>query len=289
MRYLRGHRWAVRAVAFCPSDAGLLATAGDDRIVRLWRPALGDEATVLSGQTAGVLALAFSPDGSRLVSGDRTGGLSAWDVASRQAAGAARGPNTPVVGLGATTAGAVVALLRRASLAGPGRLRVWRPGRAALEQASPGPVVAAALSADGLLFALAGDDRTCRLLGAGLDDATITFAHVAHGLALDGLCRTLAAGCGSTVELWDVAARQRRAVAVGHRGLVHAVAFSPDGAALLSGSADGTARLWDAEEGRAMAAHHWEIGPIYAVAVAPDGQTAAAGGGRGPVVVWDLD
>jgi WD40 repeat protein len=288
MRMLRGHRWAVRAVAFCPADAGLLASAGDDRVIRLWRPAAGDEPTDLARAAAGVLALAFSPDGRRLVSGDRGGALAAWDVASGQPAGVFGGRDAPVVSLGAAACGAVVSLQRRPTVAGPGRLAVWPPGGAPLAQAAPGPAVALALSADGLRLALACDDRTCRLIGPGLDDAVLTFGGVALGLAFDPTAAVLAAGCGATVEVWDVASRQRRAVARGHRGLVYAVAFAPDGAAVLSGSADGTVRLWSAEEARPLAAHRWEVGPVYAVAVAPDGQTAAAGGGRGPVVVWDL-
>jgi WD40 repeat protein len=60
----------------------------------------------------------------------------------------------------------------------------------------------------------------------------------------------------------------------GHTDSVRAVAYSPDGQSLASGSADGTAVLWEL--------------PVYSVAIARDGMTAAAGGLE-DVVIWDRD
>jgi WD40 repeat protein len=55
-----------------------LASAGDDRVVRLW-DAAGQELLALRGHTGAVRAVVFSPDGTRLASGgdDRT--VKVWD------------------------------------------------------------------------------------------------------------------------------------------------------------------------------------------------------------------
>jgi WD40 repeat protein len=70
---------------------------------------------------------------------------------------------------------------------------------------------------------------------------------------------------------------------------VNAVAYSPDGAKLLTAAHDGAIRVWDAHSGKPLAAFDWKVGAVTAVAFAPDGLTAAAAGLGGKVVVWDVD
>lgn len=79
----------VRAVAFSDApDRPILATAGNDGTVKLWRPwlAFGNrpEPIVLRGHADAVTSIAFSPDGRRIVSGGRDGTLRVWDTATGQ-------------------------------------------------------------------------------------------------------------------------------------------------------------------------------------------------------------
>src|SRR5262249_35525608 len=62
---LTGHAGWVRAVAYRP-DGTQLATAGDDRVVRVWDTATGELLYPLTGHTGVVLAVAYRPDGTQL-------------------------------------------------------------------------------------------------------------------------------------------------------------------------------------------------------------------------------
>ncbi|KAJ7486578.1 hypothetical protein FB451DRAFT_1391487 [Mycena latifolia] len=74
----------------------------------------------------------------------------------------------------------------------------------------------------------------------------------------------------------------------GHRAEVFLIAYSPDGARLLSGSSDHTLRLWDATSGAHL---HTFSGPpwgLTAVAFSPDSSRIAAGSKRSAVRVWNV-
>jgi len=79
-----------------------------------------------------------------------------------------------------------------------------------------------------------------------------------------------------------------RADLVGHGGMVRALALSPDGTRVLTGSFDYTARLWDFVGQSAIATLDAHAGPVTSVAFVSD-RAAVTAGDDGVAILWDLD
>ena len=66
-----------------------------------------------------------------------------------------------------------------------------------------------------------------------------------------------------------------------------AVAHSPDGTKIVSGSLDKTVRVWDAVTGTLINTLQGHSGGVTAVAYSPDGTKIVSGSGDKTVRVWD--
>ena len=72
----------------------------------------------------------------------------------------------------------------------------------------------------------------------------------------------------------------------GHTGAIFALAFSPDGSRLASGSDDHSIRLWDMRTGKERLQLRGHENYVHDLAFSPDGETLASAGADDSVRLW---
>src|SRR6185436_11268748 len=74
----------------------------------------------------------------------------------------------------------------------------------------------------------------------------------------------------------------------GHTGPVNALALSPDGRFLVSGSEDLTLKIWDTATGNVLRTLSGHDQPVLAADISPDGRLIASGSADQTVRLWDV-
>ena len=94
----------------------------------------------------------------------------------------------------------------------------------------------------------------------------------------------------NTIKIWDLGTRQEKFTLKGHSKCASAIAVTPDGQTVISGSCswDKSIKIWDLETGTEKFTLQGHSDWVNAIALTPDGKTVICGSGDNTIKIWDL-
>ncbi|MCB0062257.1 MAG: WD40 repeat domain-containing protein, partial [Caldilineaceae bacterium] len=204
---LKGHEGWMRSAFFSPNSK-MIVTASEDRTVRLWDAATGDELYQFVGHQDIAVFATFSPDGQQIASAGFDGTVRLWDVSSHRPVRTFTSQSHFNNSLAFSPDGAILAS-GTGDADGVNQVEFWQidTGEVAHEPLlHSGPVRSVAFTPDGKSL--------------------------------------LTAGHGNPVQLWDLERNKPLRIFTEHEKSVWAANFSTDGQFFITASEDRTARIW---------------------------------------------
>ncbi|MBD2464069.1 protein kinase [Oscillatoria sp. FACHB-1407] len=235
-----------------------------------------------------IRTIAFSPDGTILVSGSGDKTIKLWSVETAELRQTLHEHSSWVRAIALSPDGATLA-----TAANDKTVYLWDFKTGQLQTRLTGHtdwVRGVAFTADGKTLITASQDKTAVVWDWELGLPIQTLAGHSHwvvAIAISPDGQTVAtASRDGTVKLWQWQTGTCRYTLTGHSAEVLAVAVSPDNNMVVSSSADHTVQLWALRTGKHLHTITDHTNAVNCIAFSPDGKVLATGSNDQTIRLW---
>lgn len=277
----------ITDAAWSPDGAVLAVSHGEQ--VSIWQDGFSDHPNRRLAHNAPVKAIAFTPDGSALVTACSDMLVRLWSTLAQSMLITFRGHTDSAEAVAFSPTGR---LLASASADRSVRIVDMTDSIGSVVLYGHTEVLEAlAFSPDGARLASGGRDGMVRIwdVRTRREERAVSLGGWVRDLAAVPGNGVLAAGCkDGTVCFIEWESGAVRASIPAHEGGVDALAFSPDGGVLATGGRDNMLRVWDWRSGQMLVALEMHTKPVLTVAFHPAGTLLLSGGGDNALALWSV-
>ncbi|KAK4141539.1 WD40-repeat-containing domain protein [Dichotomopilus funicola] len=292
LQTLEGHSESVSSVAWS-HNATWLASASEDKTVKIWDPATGQCVSTLEGHSGYVRSVAWSHDATRLrlasASHDKT--VKIWDPATGQCISTLEGHCGFVLSVAWS-----YDVTQLASASWDKTVKIWDPETGQCVWTLEGHrdlVLSVAWSHDAtrLRLASASYDKTIKIWDPATGQCISTLeghsSYVGSISWSNDATRLALAAHDDTVKIWYPETGKCLSTLEGHSGSVQSVAWSYNATQLASASFDKTVKIWDPATGQCISTLEGHSSYIFSIAWSQDATRLASASEDKTVKIWD--
>lgn len=247
---------SIVSIAFSPDSKKFVTGTTDSTVnglynppaLKIWDISDGTAIHSFSGHVATITTVAFSLDGSQIISGSGDNTIRFWDIASQQQAKVMRGHKKPII--------SVVPFSGNAEKL--------------ISVDMTGVMLVSVIGEPHLMHSFSGHQNSVTSVDVSQDSRTI-----------------ISGSLDRTVRVWDIHQKRiQRTIPCTCTGIT-SVVYGFNDAWIAAGTLDGRVIVWDAVTGDSIIILNQHLAAVRSIAVSPSGKIIISGADDSRVIVWD--